>query len=264
MEAFEALNNYYNLKNEHERFSHRYNSVEFLTTLRTIDAYLTPGCRILEIGAASGRYSHRYARMGYAVDAVELIPRNIELFRENTEPGENVTITEGNAADLSFLPDKTYDITLLLGPMYHLFTKEEQEKAMSEAVRVTKNGGILAVSYCMNEATMMNFCFLGGNLNAEMEKGMIDPVTFKCDSDPEHLFVLWRTEEIFALTEQFPVRRLRFVGTDMYTNYYRDAVTAWDEDTFRRYLDYHFAICERADMVGMSHHTLDVLRKTEN
>ena len=151
MEAFEALNNYYNLKNEHERFSHRYNSVEFLTTLRTIDAYLTPGCRILEIGAASGRYSHRYARMGYAVDAVELIPRNIELFRENTEPGENVTITEGNAADLSFLPDNTYDITLLLGPMYHLFTKEEQEKAMAEAGGHAKTAITMILADCSAE-----------------------------------------------------------------------------------------------------------------
>ena len=171
MEAFEALNNYYNLKNEHERFSHRYNSVEFLTTLRTIDAYLTPGCRILEIGAASGRYSHRYARMGYAVDAVELIPRNIELFRENTEPGENVTITEGNAADLSFLPDNTYDITLLLGPMYHLFTKEEQEKAMSEAVRVTKNDILFFRINTFDQRTRMHIQIqLCGNLRQVTER----------------------------------------------------------------------------------------------
>lgn len=261
MEAFEALNNYYNTKNEHERFASRHNSVEFLTTLAAVDSYLAPGWRILEIGAASGRYSHHYARRGYAVDAVELIPRNIELFRENTEPGENVTITEGNATDLSFIPDGTYDLTLLLGPMYHLFTRAEQEKALAEAVRVTRPGGILMASYCMNEPTMMNYCFLGGNLKTEMERGMIDPETFKCDSDPEHLFVLWRTEEIYNITAPLPVRRLKLIGTDMYTNYYRETVDAWDEETFALYLKYHFAICERADLIGMSHHTLDILRK---
>lgn len=261
MEAFEALNNYYNMKNEHDRFVSRHNSVEFLTTLRTIDAYLTPNCRILEIGAASGRYSHHYARRGYAVDAVELIPRNIELFKENTEPGENVTITEGNATDLSFILDNTYDITLLLGPMYHLFTRDEQEKAMSEAVRVTKPGGILMAAYCMNEATMMNYCFLAGNLIPEMERGMIDPETFKCHSNPEEVFVLWRTEEIFDITKSLPVRRLKIVGTDLYTNYYRETIDAWDDETFALYLKYHFSICERADMIGMSHHTLDVLKK---
>jgi hypothetical protein len=46
----------------------------------------------------------------------------------------------------------------------------------------------------------------------------------------------------------------------VYRNY-REAVDGWDDDTFALYLKYHFSICERADMIGMSHHTLDVLRK---
>ena len=58
-----------------------------------------------------------------------------------------------------------------------------------------------------------------------------------------------------------PVTRLHFVGTDMATNYMRPTVDAMDDDTFAEYLRYHFAICERADLVGASHHTLDVCRK---
>ena len=34
-----------------------------------------------------------------------------------------------------------------------------------------------------------------------------------------------------------------------------------DDDFFAVYLNYHFAICERADMVGTSHHILDIHRK---
>lgn len=30
---------------------------------------------------------------------------------------------------------------MLLGPMYHLYTKEDKLQALSEAVRVTKPGG---------------------------------------------------------------------------------------------------------------------------
>ena len=92
MNAFEALNAYYSSYNEDERFDKRHNSVEFLTTMDYIRRYLTPGDRILEIGAGSGRYSHALARTGHRVDAVELIPRNIGLFRERTEPGEDVSI----------------------------------------------------------------------------------------------------------------------------------------------------------------------------
>ena len=51
--------------------------------MRYIDQYLRPDMRILEIGAATGRYSHALARMGHYVDAVELVEHNIEVFSED-------------------------------------------------------------------------------------------------------------------------------------------------------------------------------------
>ena len=260
-EAYKAVCGYYETHNEHERFSHRYNSVEFITTKLYIERYLKPGARIIEIGAGSGRYSHHFARMGYSVDAVELSERNIELFSAGTSEGEDVRIHHGSAVDLGGFEDDSFDVTLLLGPMYHLFTREDQKKALSESIRVTKKGGIIAVSYCMNEATVMGFGFFKENIKDRLESGMIDRVTYKCHSTPEDIFVLWRTEEINELIRGFPLERLHFVGTDMYTNYFREQITAMDEESFGIYLDYHLSICERADMVGMSHHTLDILRK---
>ena len=163
--AFAALNAYYTSHDEDARFDSRHNSVEFLTTLDYIGRYLAPGDRIAEIGAGSGRYSHALARQGYHVDAVELIPRNIALFRERTKPGEDVVIREGTATDLSCFADGMFGMTLLLGPMYHLFTEEEQRRALREAVRITKPGGHVFVSYCMNEGTVVRFGFLGLELH---------------------------------------------------------------------------------------------------
>ena len=89
----------------------------------------------------------------------------------------------------------------------------------------------------------------------------MDPVTFKASSDPAELFELYRKEDIDSLMSVFPVRRLHYVGTDMATNYMRNTVDEMDEELFDLYLKYHFAICERSDMVGASHHILDVFRK---
>ena len=261
MNAYEALNAYYSAYNEDERFDRRHNSVEFLTTMDYIRRYLSPGDRVLEVGAGSGRYSHALARTGHRVEAVELIPRNIELFRERTEPGEDISIRQGTATDLSCFGDGMFGMTLLLGPMYHLFTEEEQRSALSEAVRVTKPGGLIFVSYCMNEGTVISFGFGRHNILPYLEKGKIDPVSFQCRSEPEDLFVLWRRERIFSLTASLPVRRLHFVGTDMYTNYFRDMVDAMSGDEFGAWMAYHRAICEREDLVGLSFHTLDILKK---
>ena len=61
--------------------------------------------------------------------------------------------------------------------------------------------------------------------------------------------------------DAFPVTRLHFVGSDMFTNYMREAVDNMDDEFFALFLRYHFATCERADLVGASHHFLDICRK---
>lgn len=261
METAEILSRYYENYDEEGRLLSRHGSVEYLTTMRYIETFLRPGMRILEIGAATGRYSHALARMGYAVDAVELVQHNIDLFKANIQPGERVTVRQGDARDLSFLPDEQYDVTLLLGPMYHLFTVEDQKAALSEALRVTKKGGIFMAAYCGNEATLVQYCFGRGMLKEEKYQALVDPVTFKASSDPAELFELYRREEIDALMAHFATERLHYVGTDMATNYMRQTIDEMDEELFSMYLNYHFAICERADCVGVSHHILDIHRK---
>lgn len=261
METFKALTEYYSGYDEDGRLRSRHGMVEFLTTMRYVERYLQPDMRILEIGAGTGRYSHALAQKGYEVDAVELVQHNIDIFNQNTLPGERVTIRQGNAKDLGFFADNTYDVTLLLGPMYHLYTEEEQWKALSEAIRVTKTGGIVFVAYCGNDATMVQYCFGRGMLKEERYQKLVDPITFKASSDPAELFALYRKEDIDTLIADFPVERLHYVGTDMATNYMRQTIDEMDDDFFGMYLRYHFSICERTDMVGVSHHILDVLRK---
>lgn len=261
METLKLLTQYYSSYDEENRLLSRHGSVEYLTTMRYIEKYLKPGMRILEIGAATGRYSHALARQGYRVDAVELIQHNIEIFKAKRQPGEQVTIRQGNAIDLPFLGDDQYDITLLLGPMYHLFTTQDQKKALAEAVRVTKPGGVIFAAYCGNDATMVQYCFGRGMLREKRYQELVDPVTFKASSDPAELFELYRKEDIDSLMAGFPVTRLHYLGTDMATNYMRSTIDEMNDELFAMYLKYHFVICERSDMVGTSHHILDVFRK---
>lgn len=261
METLKILTDYYSGYDEDNRLRSKHGLVEYLTTMRYIEKYLNPGMKILEVGAATGRYSHSLAQRGYAVDAVELVQHNIDIFNAKTQPGENITIRQGNAMNLDFFEDDTYDMTLLLGPMYHLYTVEDQKQALSEAIRVTKPGGIICAAYCGNDATMVQYCFGRGMLREERYRKLVDPVTFKASSDPAELFTLYRKEDIDSLMQGFPVTRLHYVGTDMATHYMRGVVDEMEDEFFDLYLRYHFSICERQDMVGASHHILDVFRK---
>lgn len=261
MEAGDYLTAFYEEHDEDARLRSRHGMVEFLTTMRYVEKYLRPDSRILEIGAGTGRYSHALARKGHAVDAVELLEHNIEVFRRNTAPGEPAAIRQGNALALSEFADDTYDITLLLGPMYHLYTAEDQRKALTEAIRVTKPGGIVFAAYCGSDAVALQRGFGRGLFEDPHYKALTDPATFGLSSNPEDLFALHRKEDVDALMDGLNVRRLHFLGTDMAAQYMRETIEGMGGELYELYLQYHFAVCERADMVGMSNHFLDVFEK---
>lgn len=86
-------------------------------------------------------------------------------------------------------------------------------------------------------------------------------ITFAAISHPQDIFELYRKEDIDALREQLPVTQLHFVASDGYTLHRYEAVDNMQEETYNLYLKYHLATCERQDMVGLSHHTLDIFRK---
>ena len=157
------LDNFYNTYKEENRFNKsNHNHLEFITTTNYIEKYLKKGDKILEVGAGTGAYSLHYAKKGYDVTAIELVEENIRKLKQGIEENMNIEVHQGNAVDLSIFKDDTFNMTLVLGPMYHLFTKEEQEKAIQEAIRVTKKEGYIYFAYITNDAVILR-CLLMEN-----------------------------------------------------------------------------------------------------
>lgn len=256
------LEAYYNSYNEEGRLLSRHGQVEYRTTMKYIEESLAgiSDPSILEIGAGTGRYSVTLAKQGRRVTALELIAHNLEILRSKLDGTESICAMQGNALDLSMFSDSAFDLTMLLGPMYHLYKKEEKLRALSEAVRVTKPGGHILVAYCMNEPTVIQYVFGLNHLREVMDLNMLTP-DWRCISEPKDLFEMVRTEEIAELDASVPVKRIKLVATDGATNYKREFIDAMDDETFGKWMEYHFTICERQDLIGASHHTLDILRK---
>ena len=256
------LEEYYNKYDEEGRLLSRHGQVEYLTTMRYIEECLEgiSDPSILEVGAGTGRYSVTLAKRGLNVTAVELIEHNLGILRSKLDGTEPITAIQGNALELSLFPDSFFDLTMLLGPMYHLYTKGEKLRALSEAVRVTKSGGHILVAYCMNEPTVIQYVFGLNHLHEVMDLNMLT-ADWHCISEPKDLFEMVRTEEIAELDAAVPVKRIKLIATDGATNYMREYIDAMDDETSGKWMEYHFTICERQDLIGASHHTLDVLRK---
>ena len=175
------LEKYYNKFHEEHRLTTRHGLVEFSTTMHYIEDAIKlyrpepdsdSPIKIADIGAGTGRYSVELCHRGYDVTAVELVKHNLEILRSKHE---NIKTWQGDARNLHFLDDQTFDITLLFGPLYHLHGDENKLAAINEAKRITKKGGIILIAYVMNEYSVISYCFKEHKWNEVAQKGGLSP-----------------------------------------------------------------------------------------
>lgn len=266
MRPMTELEEYYNKFNEEKRLNSRHGQVEFLVSMKYIHEYLDEfvmsgrkkgEIKILDIGAGTGRYSVPLSEEGYDVTAVELVKHNLGILKAK---GSNVKAYQGNALKLARFEDESFDLTLLFGPMYHLFTFEEKKKALEEAKRVTKSGGVILVAYCMNEYGVLTYAFKERHiLECVEEKRLTED--FHTISETKNLYDYMRIEDIDALVDACGLMRIKILSPDGPANYMRPFLNQLTEEEFSHFVEYQMATCERRDLIGAGAHTLDILRK---
>lgn len=278
------LEKYYGKFDEDHRLKTRHGQVEFFVTMKNIlaaangdfskaqegasasersqdqewaaSARPNVPLKILDVGAATGAYSVPLSRQGFDVTAVELVQSNLEKLRAKHE---KVKCWQGDARDLSFLDDAAFDIVLLLGPLYHLHAEEDKLKALAEAARVAKKGGLIFCAYTMNEYAVTQYCFGQNKIKENIAAGQIDKnfKTISCDGD---LYSYVRLEDINALKEKSGLERVKIFSPDGPADYMRRELNAMDQETFELFKNYALEISEKPELLGAGSHLVDVLR----
>lgn len=120
--------------------------LEYDLTWRYLARYLPPSGSILEIGAATGRYTLELCKRGYSVTAVDLsaaLLRRCEQRLEAEGLREHVQLVVADARNLQAVVGSAFDAVLLMGPLYHLIFEEDRKLAVRQAADRLRHGGPL-------------------------------------------------------------------------------------------------------------------------
>ncbi|MDJ0346261.1 class I SAM-dependent methyltransferase [Streptomyces sp. PH10-H1] len=114
--------------------------MELVRTQELLRRFMPPApARVLDVGGGTGIHAEWLVKDGYDVTLVDPVPRHVE------SASAVCPAFLGDARDLRE-PDSSFDVVQLLGPLYHLPDPGDRSKALAEAVRVVKPGGLVAAA----------------------------------------------------------------------------------------------------------------------
>ena len=243
---------------ENNRFSQdKSHNVEYLTTKKYIDKYLKKGSNILEVGAGAGAYSIHYASLGYKVHSIEFLLGNLNVLKSKITKDMDIIAEQGDALDLSRFKDNTFDITLLLGPLYHLYSEKDKRRAIEEAIRVTKKDGLIYLAYLPNDSVFINYCLKKHHL---LDKNLYDN-NYRLYDNLKEVFSVLYIEELEKIMNTYNVEYLHNIATDGISSILKEYVNELTDEEFEVWLNYHLSTCERRDLQGYSSHMLYICKK---
>jgi SAM-dependent methyltransferase len=133
---------YYEQGEEDGRLRDGVNRLEFWRTQDVLRRALPPApTRVLDVGGGSGVHAEWLVAEGHEVEVIDPVPLHVE--QAGRLPG--VTARPGDARDLPY-GDGSYDVVLMLGPLYHLPERADRVQALAEARRVARPGGLVAAA----------------------------------------------------------------------------------------------------------------------
>ena len=259
--------NYYNSdpEKEHQRLENH--QLEYDLTWRFFEEYLPPQGHLLEIGAATGRYTLELAKRGYRITAVDLSEVNIAFCRQLLiEAGleEKVQLIIGDARYLTEVPKKTFNAVLLMGPLYHLIEESDRKIAVQEAFNRLKAGGVIFSAFISRYG-------IWGDVLKNIQDWIEEKTDVRAyltvgkapDSSPRIGFrpYLTTVTEIAPLHESVGFKTIKVVGVEPGISADDESYNQLEGEQRKLWLDLLYEISDEPSSIGASRHLLYIGRK---
>jgi len=120
-----------------------------------------PPAAVLDVGGGAGAYAFGLAESGYTVRLIDPIPLHVDQARAAQSEHPTGTLAEILVGDARQLPqpDRSQDVVLMLGPLYHLTERADRLAALGEARRVLRPGGRLLAAAISRYASLLASLF---------------------------------------------------------------------------------------------------------
>jgi ubiquinone/menaquinone biosynthesis C-methylase UbiE len=146
--------------------------LEYVRTRELLARHLPPAAAtILDVGGGAGAYALPLAREGYSVYLVDPVPLHVEQATAASVAQAEaplVGVELGDARSLS-QGDESVDAVLLLGPFYHLTSRDDRIRALREAQRVVRPGGVVVAAAISRFASTIDGLLRGFLSDPEFE-----------------------------------------------------------------------------------------------
>ncbi|WP_291722228.1 class I SAM-dependent methyltransferase [Bernardetia sp.] len=212
------LEDFYNKASEETRLEKGMGIFEFERVRFLIEKYLpNKSIKIVDVGGGTGKYAEWLSKKGHEVHMVEPIPKHLRIAKQRASRLKNkFSVYKSEATQLDF-PTGFADVVILHGPLYHLQKKEEREKAIQEAKRISKNNGII-IGFAINHTASTLVGLLNGLLHKRAFFEMCKEELTNGIHNPPADFPWLLTEAFYhtpnLLKEEFVSEGLNFL--DMY------------------------------------------------
>lgn len=153
---------YYGRGREAVRLGEGHGVIELARTCEILDRWLPhPPATVLDVGGGPGVYAVWLARRGYRVILVDAVLLHVkQALDAAASAGQTIEARVGDARRLEE-PEGSVDAVLLLGPLYHLTERSARLRALREARRVLRPGGLVVAAGVSRFASLLAGLFDG-------------------------------------------------------------------------------------------------------
>lgn len=264
-----SITDYYAINPNREWTRLERHPLEFPITIRHINRIIGESkIKIADIGGGPGRYSIELSKNGHEVTLIDLTPENVD-FAINKSNDLKIKINEvyvGDARKLSMLPSNKFDLTLLLGPLYHLLDNEDRVKAITEALRVTKTNGIVFLGFISRYAPIYDVLKKmpeQNNISFEQLKLMYSKMTnkniFEDNGFTDAHFI--DPYEIDYLLSKFNIEIITKFGAESIMAQSDSKLLEMNEEEQKKWINFGFELSEHDAGILGSEHIICIVKK---